>query len=445
MKRFLYYIPLILLLTSCYHEQEIPVIIDFEYSIANSSYTVPVTLDITNRTTGADFYTWTFAGASPATADTKQPGAITYNQAGTYTIRLEAWNDTQRTVKEITVLLDSAVTVDFTMATQVNDFSPATIAFTNLTRGASSYAWTFEGGTPETSTSADPGPIVFTEPGDHNVTLTVTNGRESYTVSKVVTVKPAMAAAFEIIPSFEDEDYEAPLKATLSNNTISGLRYTWTATSGAISDNHAETPDIFFSNPGDYTVTLTVENDKETQTIDRTIHVKPNSNLYTMTDVRLGVSAAQNTIGCFYSCAMRQVLKKSDVTTENAPSIDLVFYSVNSSFGYCRFISPDSAAKFTFPAIPQAKHTSIINTQESGVTMLSAEQFDAMTDDSPLANLSIAANDTRTNYFTNSLTPRIVLFRTADGRTGAVRIKSFVSDGAQSYILADIKVQKLKP
>jgi hypothetical protein len=39
----------------------------------------------------------------------------------------------------------------------------------------------------------------------------------------------------------------------------------------------------------------------------------------------------------------------------------------------------------------------------------------------------------------------MVLFETHDGRKGAIKIKAFVSEGIGSYIVADIKVQKLKP
>lgn len=37
---------------------------------------------------------------------------------------------------------------------------------------------------------------------------------------------------------------------------------------------------------------------------------------------------------------------------------------------------------------------------------------------------------------------RIVLFETANGRKGAIKIKEYVSNGAESYIVVDIKMQK---
>jgi hypothetical protein len=44
--------------------------------------------------------------------------------------------------------------------------------------------------------------------------------------------------------------------------------------------------------------------------------------------------------------------------------------------------------------------------------------------------------------FNNAVVSRVVLFKTEDGRKGAVKIKDFVSAGTASYILVDIKIQK---
>lgn len=253
-----------------------------------------------------------------------------------------------------------------------------------------------------------------------------------------------MDTNFEIVPSFEDEDYEAPLKASLSNKTISGLRYAWSSTGGIIANTSAENTEVYFSAPGDYTVTLTAENDKETQSVEHSISVKPNTNLFIMEDVKLGVSAAHATLGCFYSTTLRKVLTKDEVSADNGKLINLLFYGINSSFSYCRFISPDSAAKFTYPSIPQATHTYFINTVETTSISFTAAEFDAMVDDTPLNSIDIKSQETGISFFSSSIIPRIVLFETEDGRKGAIKIKSFIANGSQSYITVDIKVQKLK-
>jgi PKD repeat protein len=432
-----------LIVAACFHEQEIPVRVNFDY-VAPESFTAPVDITLQNETTGADFYRWTFEGGSPTASEKKDPGVITYAKPGEYKITLEAWNDTQHSSKEIIIKLDSAVTLDFDVTIAVNDFAPATVEIANHTDGASSYEWTFEDGSPASSALADPPPIIFTTPGEHDITLKVSNGREFFSSTKTIIVKEPLVPAFDIIPSFEDEDYEAPLTATLTNKTVSGLHYTWSSDGGVIDNASDENTSIYFSEAGDYTVTLQASNDKETKSVEHTISVKANSNLYSMNDVKLGVSAAHSTIGCFYSPALRTTIVRNDVDADNGKLIDLVFYGINSTFEYCRFISPDSASKFTFPAIPQAVHTYFVNTIETSSIVFTASDFDAMVDDNPFISMDVKSEDTGIAFFSKNETNRIVLFETHDGRKGAIKIKTFVADGTQSYILADIKLQKLK-
>lgn len=63
------------------------------------------------------------------------------------------------------------------------------VIFTNRcwSGAASSYSWSFPGGTPSTSTSANP-TIVYTTPGFHDVTLTATNATGSNTITKTQAV-----------------------------------------------------------------------------------------------------------------------------------------------------------------------------------------------------------------------------------------------------------------
>jgi hypothetical protein len=154
--------------------------------------------------------------------------------------------------------------------------------------------------------------------------------------------------------------------------------------------------------------------------------------------VKLGINTAHTTLGCFYSTKYKKVYKKSEVSASSA--IDLVFFGLNSGFGTNRFLSPSEAENFTFDALPNAQKTDFVNKQEScSCSTISSIQFAAMADDSLLKNLAISNQSVS---FTDSVLPRVILFQTQDGRKGAIKIKSFVPDGLNSYILVDIKVQK---
>lgn len=56
------------------------------------------------------------------------------------------------------------------------------VTFTNMSSGATLYQWTFEGGTPGSSTLKNPPPITYNTPGDFNVTLTVSGEYGSNTL-----------------------------------------------------------------------------------------------------------------------------------------------------------------------------------------------------------------------------------------------------------------------
>lgn len=437
---------LALLISACYKEVDRPLTVDFTYVLADSSHTVPATVNFTNRSTGATGFKWTFEGGEPGVSGYENPGTVTFQQAGNYKITLEAWNDDTRQTKTLEIHLDSAVTVAFDADIQVNDFSPVAVKFTNRTMGASTYKWMFEDATPATANGPAPPVVTFTTPGPHNVTLQVSNGGQQFSLSKTITVKPPLHTAFDVTPSFQDDDLEAPLTAILKSTSSSYLIQKWQASGGGVlASDTASNTTVYFRDPGTYTITLTTGNNKDNQTITKTITVKPNTRLRTLTDVKLGISTAHADIGCFYSTRLRRAFKKGDDLTSAGKEIDLVFFGLNRSFTYNKFVSPDSAASYTFPAIPGATATRFINKQEQcncSLSPFTVADFDNMLNDAPLQNLQLPAGATGGIQFNSDVLPRIVLFQTADGRKGAVKIKDYVLEGSTAYILADIKIQK---
>ena len=164
----------------------------------------------------------------------------------------------------------------------------------------------------------------------------------------------------------------------------------------------------------------------------------------THANVKFGISAAHATVGSFYSTQLRKIFKQNDQPDTAGKWIDIAFFGLNQNFGYNKFISPDSAEAYTFNAIPQATKTKFINSQElcgCGVNFTAAD-FDNMQTGLPLQNININPTQQGWHQFTNAMLPRIILFQTEDGRKGAIKVKQFVQEGTNSYIIADIKVQK---
>ena len=445
MKHFLLFIYLAttMLFVSCYQETILMVTTDFNYTIRDDNYTSPVKVEFENKTTGADFYQWTFEGGSPSSSDQKEPGVVTYAQAGTYTIKLEAWNDTRRDEKVLTFSVDSAVTIAFELEVLINDFAPAEVKITNHTQGASSFLWKFENGVPSESTEQFPANVLFSGEGTHTVSLTVNNGRETFELSKTIELKAPINVDFDMEPSFDDFDFEVPFTAALINRSTSALTYQWSATGGTITNATDENTEINFTEAGTYTVTLTASNEKETKSVSKELVLKENSNLYTLKDIRFGIKRAENSIGCFYSLSNRKTLLTDEVNLSNGNLIDLVFFGQNETFGNCIFISPDNVIGYGFDAISDANTTHFVNRVEESSLNFTDNDFQTMTTDEMLHLLDIrGAAQSEDAWFTNVFIPRLVLFETTGGIKGVIRIKAFVSEGSQSYVLTDIKVQK---
>ncbi|KAF9660118.1 PKD domain-containing protein [Tenacibaculum sp. ZH5_bin.1] len=439
----------IFVMTACYKETPMFIKADFETSFVNDDESVPVQISIRNKTEGADTYEWTFEGATVTSSTDKNPGGIEYTKAGTYTITLKVSNVDgleETLTKEITVV--EGIDIQFSTETIKSNYPPVEVKLTNNTVGENlTYQWTFEGGKPAKSTDKNPTNIVFEEPGKHRIQVAVSNGFETITKEEIITVLPDIDIDFDWEVDFFDDDYQAPVTITLQNKTTDAISYQWTFEGGAPSKSIEENPEVTFQNIGTYTIKLIASNGKTEKITTKTIQVKPNTNLRTFTDVKLGINSAHsnNNVGAFFSTELRKTFTANEVTTENGYKIDLVFLGLSNGFTYNKFLSPTEAGSNGFVSIPNAQQTKLINSQEScscGVSF-SVAQFDAMNNDTPLQTITITETPNGLLHFDNTMKPRIVLFQTVDGRKGAIKIKEFVDNGSNSYILCDIKVQKL--
>ncbi|WP_369049316.1 PKD domain-containing protein [Tenacibaculum sp. UWU-22] len=447
MKKFYIILSLFIVLTSCYKETPVFIKAAFEISFVNDDISVPVQVSIRNKTEGADTYQWTFEGATITSSNDKNPGSVTYEKAGTYTIVLKASNiDGQEEIikKEISVV--EGIDIQFSTEIIESNYPPVEVNLTNTTVGDNlTYQWTFEGGNPSSSTDKNPANIIFQNPGEYSIKLAVSNGFETITKEEKITVLPDIAIGFDWEVDFFDDDYQAPVTITLQNTTTNAIRYQWMFEGGAHSSME-ENPRVTFQNAGTYTIQLIASNGKKEKTISKTIRVKPNTNLRTFSNVKLGINSAHNTnaIGAFFSTELRKTITANEVTQENGSKIDIVFLGLSNDFTFNKFVSPIQAGTNGFTTIPNATDTKFINSQENSSSggSLSVAQFDAMNNDTSLQAIIITETPNGLLHFNNTMKPRIVLFQTADGRKGAIKITAFVDNGSNSYILCDIKVQK---
>lgn len=135
---------------------------------------------------------WTFDGGSPATSTATNP-TVTYSNHGTYDATLTIVNTngcSSSTTEQITVYEAVPPVADFS-ASETQITAGNSVTFTDLsTNMPTSWSWTFEGGTPATSTEQNP-TVTYSEPGEYTVTLVASNAFGSDTETKTEYISVA--------------------------------------------------------------------------------------------------------------------------------------------------------------------------------------------------------------------------------------------------------------
>jgi PKD repeat protein len=146
---------------------------------------------------GNNTYQWTvspnsgFSYTNGTSATSVNPEFL-FNNAATYTLSLVTKNSngdcTSATFsKAITITVKPTVST-ITAAASVCEGNSLSPSATVTSSGTTTYLWTFQGGTPSTSTSLNPGAVTYTTAGAYTTTLEVTNSCGTTTVTKAVTV-----------------------------------------------------------------------------------------------------------------------------------------------------------------------------------------------------------------------------------------------------------------
>ncbi len=229
----------------------------------------------TDASENAVDYSWTFEGGDPATTTAKNP-EITYAEAGTFAVSLKVVNpdgeDMETKENYITVIEPSAPpTADFT-ASATTVLEGGSIDFSDdSTNMPTTWAWTFAGGDPASSTDENP-TVTYAVEGTYTVSLTVTNadGEATETKTDYIAVTreetPPTAAFAPSVTSIEagqSIDF-----ADESTNTPTS--WAWEFPGGDPSSSTDQNPSVTYTTAGTYSVTLTATNsdgeDTETKT-----------------------------------------------------------------------------------------------------------------------------------------------------------------------------------
>ncbi len=233
-------------------------------TVPNAAFNTSVngkTATFTNTSTNALSYSWNFGDGGNSTATNP---SHTYTNDGVYTVVLTATNTCGTKTFSQAVTIATPPAANFT-GTPTSGCVSTTVQFTNSSSANSTgYAWSFPGGTPLSSTVANP-VVVYNTPGTYNVTLIASNPTGSDTLIKTnfVTIGSTPATSFTSANS--------GLTVNFTNTSTNASTYSWNFGDGGNST--ATNPSHTYTTDGTYTVVLTATNGCGTTTSSQTVVV----------------------------------------------------------------------------------------------------------------------------------------------------------------------------
>ncbi|MBL8164924.1 MAG: PKD domain-containing protein [Anaerolineae bacterium] len=245
--------------------------------------TAPQVVTFTNYSAGViSSYAWDFNGDGVTDSTVASPPPYIYSTPGLHTIQLTVSGPggTSEPAIEYVIVeeaqMPSDVTAQFSV-TPISGTAPLTVTFNNTSTGSiASYAWDFNGDGVTDSSDRAPLPFTFTEPGNYTVTLTVTgvDGSSQSASQSVVVSAPIIpaSAAFALSPAAGT----APLVVSFTNLSTGDIAsYAWDFNGDGSSDSSDRAPlPLTFTEPGSYTITLTVTGvDGSTQSASQSVVV----------------------------------------------------------------------------------------------------------------------------------------------------------------------------
>ena len=235
-----------------------------------------LTVTFTNNSTGADSYLWDFGDGNTST---DSDPIHTYAAEGDYNVTLTATNECGYSLIGDIVSINSMPTANF-VACITEVCAGGEVQFTDASSdNVTEWLWTFEGGTPASSTEQNP-LVTYDTPGTYDVTLEVTAGSGSDQVIYEDLITTVGVPTADFVVSIDDLEY------SFIYTGIDGDIFNWDFGDGNTSTE--VNPVHTYNDYGIYTVILVVSNacgnDFFIKEIDITSGI---SELNTITDLRI--------------------------------------------------------------------------------------------------------------------------------------------------------------
>ena len=166
-------------------------VLDFDIVFTDND-TLPAIVRCVNKSTGADSYTWSFEGATPATQTTQQPENVVYTSGEQHEVVLTAANGhISRSISK-TIQFKPALVPLFNIIPdeECDDYQvPFRATLKNNSISANTFLWQCTGAS--FSNNHDVAPVFYIDNlGSYTVNLQASNGKETKSVSQSIVILP---------------------------------------------------------------------------------------------------------------------------------------------------------------------------------------------------------------------------------------------------------------
>lgn len=275
--KYLFFVPVLaalVLITTCKKKNStdpLPELIP-EFNISSKMVLMGDSVRFTDQSLGGpETWQWTFERGTPSTSSQQNP-VVVYPDSGNFdvSLRIGRGSESESLTKENEIQVDAVLAADF-VADNDSVKVGESIRFTNLSTGASTFNWIFEGSTVPATTQENP-IINYLNPGIYSVTLQASDGVE--TVSEIkesyIKVRELVLANF----TADTTTIDAGGQIVFENRSFGGAEsYQWIFEGGTPATSMDANPTVTYSSSDMFDVTLVAIRGIDRDTLYRTDYV----------------------------------------------------------------------------------------------------------------------------------------------------------------------------
>jgi len=221
----------------------------------------PMTVTFSDDSENATSWSWNFPGGSPSSATGAAPHSVTYNNPGSYDVTLDIncpYGDDSETKTDYIRVNDCTCEADFT-SNATSGCAPLKVRFDDNSVNATSWIWSFPGGSPSSATGQGPHYIMYNNPGKYSVELEVNCPHSSDTIVRndYIQVNDCTCEA-----DFEGDSTTGcvPLEVTFTDKSENATDWRWTFMGGSPASATGAGPHVItYNDTGTFDVSLDID------------------------------------------------------------------------------------------------------------------------------------------------------------------------------------------